>query len=73
MLCRLAGFKEGLVLLYDRLRLYREVMQVRYGAIAACGQPPAKRRLGWRGVGRLQEERPGWMPPTRLHGAAQPG
>ncbi len=29
VLCRMAGFKEGLVLLYDRLRLYREVMQVR--------------------------------------------
>ena len=29
VLCRLHGFKEGLVFLYDKLRLYREVLQVR--------------------------------------------
>jgi hypothetical protein len=28
VLCRLSSFKEGLVLLYDRLRLHREVLQV---------------------------------------------
>ena len=28
VLCRLHGFKEGLVFLYDKLRLFREVVQV---------------------------------------------
>ena len=27
--CRLAGFRPGLTLLYERLRLFREVLQVR--------------------------------------------
>lgn len=37
MLCRLAGFNQGLVLLYDRLRLYREVVQVHM----SCHDHPA--------------------------------
>ena len=28
MLCRMAGFKPGLVFLYENLRLFREVLQV---------------------------------------------
>ena len=29
MLCRMAGFKAGLIFLYENLRLFREVLQVR--------------------------------------------
>ena len=29
VLCRLHGFREGLVFIYDKLRLHREVLQVR--------------------------------------------
>lgn len=29
MLCRMAGFKLGLIFLYENLRLFREVLQVR--------------------------------------------
>ena len=28
MLCRMAGFKPGLIFLYENLRLFREVLQV---------------------------------------------
>ncbi len=31
MLCRMAGFKLGLIFLYENLRLFREVLQVRRG------------------------------------------
>ena len=31
LLCRMMHFKEGLVFLYDKLRLYREVLQVCVG------------------------------------------
>ena len=31
MLCRMAGFKAGLIFLYENLRLFREVLQVRRG------------------------------------------
>jgi hypothetical protein len=34
--CRLAGFRPGLTLLYERLRLFREVLQVR---AARCSLP----------------------------------
>jgi hypothetical protein len=37
VLCRLSSFKEGLVLLYDKLRLHREVLQVGGGRGARKG------------------------------------
>ena len=36
MLCRMAGFKPGLIFLYENLRLFREVLQV--GTSCSCLQ-----------------------------------
>ena len=36
MLCRMAGFKLGLIFLYENLRLFREVLQVRRGHLTQC-------------------------------------
>lgn len=37
VLCRQAGYRPGLVLLYEKKRLFREVLQVREGGRGVCG------------------------------------
>jgi hypothetical protein len=59
MLCRMHGLKEGLALLFDKLRLHREVLQVGcgraglHGALPRGGWPRGGARACWRGVGVL--------------------
>ena len=43
MLCRMAGFKPGLIFLYENLRLFREVLQVG----KCCFLPPACKENWW--------------------------
>ena len=52
MLCRMAGFKPGLIFLYENLRLFREVLQVGLlFYIPSCYLPSSMRqeatRYGW--------------------------
>ncbi|CAK0785749.1 hypothetical protein CVIRNUC_008960 [Coccomyxa viridis] len=46
MLCRMAGFKPGLIFLYENLRLFREVLQVLMSAGDHAGLIEACARLG---------------------------
>ena len=59
MLCRMAGFKPGLIFLYENLRLFREVLQVGLPFyLPSCYSPSSMRqeatRYGW-DPGRLRE------------------
>ena len=61
MLCRMAGFKPGLIFLYENLRLFREVLQVGLlFYLPSCYSPSSMRqeaiRYGWDPV-RLREGR----------------
>ena len=54
MLCRMAGFKPGLIFLYESLRLFREVLQVRQISLLPMSDLVSRRMEG---SGRLQLKR----------------